>query len=421
MAKRGTKRAAAGAGSLQKVTKLVKGKEYQYWQARISVGTDPGTGKQRQKTFTSKSQADAQAWLNKVKATIDNGTFVDTGKMTLQQWFEIWLTEYMGGVKPLTVKQYQSMSRTHIFPALGAVRLDKLTSPQIQRFYNELGRTGRSIKTRNKKTGKIEISKGPLSPKTVKNVHGILSKALNTAVSQGMLSINPAGRVTVPRVEPKEIQPLTEEQQKAFFEAIRTHKHKNLYTTIILTGLRESEAIGLTWDCVDFQKGTLKVYRQYQKRTMKEGGYQFAALKNDKTRTIKLSPYMLSILEQQEAKQAEEKSKAGDAWKGFQNDKERETYFIFTSEIGLPLSSDTVYGCFKRIAKKIGAPYARVHDLRHTFATVSLQCGDDLKTVQNALGHATAAFTMSVYAHVSERMLEESAARQQEYIKSLGL
>ena len=221
-----------------------------------------------------------------------------------------------------------------------------------------------------------------------------------------MLKNNVAERVTPPRVEPKEIEPLSEDLQKAFLNAIKSHKYNNLYQVIVFTGLREAEAIGLTWDCIDFNKGTMKVYRQLQKRTQAEGGYQFAALKNDKTRVIKLSPYVIKLL------QAQKKA---------QEEKEIDSIFVFSNDLGQHLSVDTVYGCYKRIVKKLGVPDSRVHDLRHTFAVISLQEGDDYKTVQQNLGHATAAFTLNVYGHVSEKMKEESANRQQAYIQSLGL
>lgn len=185
--------------------------------------------------------------------------------------------------------------------------------------------------------------------------------------------------------------------------------------------MREGEAIGLTWDCIDFKKGTMKVYRQLQRRPRSEGGYQFASLKNSKTRSIRLSPFILKLLEKRKVQQMEEKLAAGELWQGFQTLKDQEAALVFTNAIGEHLNIVTLYNNFKMIAAQIGAPEARIHDLRHTFAVISLQNGDDFKTVQDALGHATAAFTLDVYGHVSERMKEESAKRQQAYIEALGI
>ena len=407
MAKRGN-----GDGTITKRTVNRNGKEYTFWEGRITVGTDPGSGKQIRKTFTGKTQKEVRERMQAAAVSVNEGSFFEPSKMTVKEWFEVWLAEYMGDKKPLTVQQYKSMSETHIFPAIGAVRLSSLTAPQLQKFYNQLAKEGKTTKQKNQKTGKVETVKtsDPLSAKSIKNIHGIISKALNTAMQQGMIRENVSQRVTVPKVIQEEVQPLTEEQQKAFFAAIQSHRFKNLFTVMIFTGLREGEAVGLTWDCKDFKKGTLKVYRQLQRTPEKWSEWRFAPLKNSKTRTIKLSPFVLKLLEEQKNNQ-----------KVIKLPNEDEADFVFTDDLGQHLHTETVYNNFKRIAAQIGAPDARVHDLRHTFACICLQNGDDYKTVQDALGHATASFTLNTYCHVTERMMEEHAARQQEYIKALGL
>ena len=412
-------RKAKGTGSIRKVTKERNGKTYQYWEATLTIGTDPGTGKQKRKTFSGKTQREVKEKLLQAAAAVDEGTFFEASKMTVKEWFETWLSAYMAAVKPLTVQQYRSMAETHIYPALGAVPLSKLSAPQLQKFYNQLAVDGKTVRRKNSRTGKTEISKEPLSAKTIQNIHAIISKALNVAIDQGMIKSNVAERVTTPRVFQEEVQPLTEEQQKAFLRAIKGHKYEKLYTVILFTGLREGEAVGLSWDCIDWKKGTLKVYRQLQRNPEMWSEFRYVTLKNNKARYIKLSPFVLSVLRDQKIKQNLERFAASELWEGFQTEKERETYFIFTDKSGKHLNPAPVYENFKKIAAQIGAPKARIHDLRHTFAVNSLQCGDDVKTVQSNLGHATAAFTLDRYAHVSERMAEESARRQQEYIQTL--
>ncbi len=416
-------RRAKGTGTIRKVTKERNGKLYVYWEGQITIGVDPGTGKQKRKTFTGSKQEDVRKAMQAAAVSVDEGRYFEPSKMTVKEWFEVWLSDYMAAVKPLTKRQYESMAETHIFPALGNVKLSKLTSPQIQKFYNSLAVDGKAAKRKNPKTGKVEIVKTgePLSAKTIRNIHDILSKSLNTAISQGMLRDNPAQRVTLPKVIKQEVRPFTEEQQKAFLKAIKEHTFQNIYTVILFTGLREAEACGLTWDCVDFQKGTLKVYRQLQRDPDKWSNFRFVPLKNSKTRTIKLSPYIVSILKQQRLKQMEQRLRAGELWQGWQNETERDTWYIFTNEAGRYLNSATVYENFKKIAAGIGASEARLHDLRHTFAVISLQNGDSVKTLQENLGHSSAATTLNVYAHVSEKMKEESARRQQAYIESLAL
>ena len=399
MAKKKAGKAANGDGTIRQRSDGT-------WEGRATVGINPGNGKPIRKSVYAKTKTECAEKLRAITSQVDGGNFFDPKSITVKQWFAEWFETFMSDKKPLTVKQYKSMAESHIFPAIGAVKLSKLTAPTLTRFYNQLAVDGKTVTHTDRKTGKVTITKYPSSPKTIKNVHGILSKALDDAVDQGMIKENVAVRAKVPRVEPKEIAPLTEDQQRAFFDAIREHELRRFYTTILFTGLREAEAVGLTWDCVDFQKGTLKVYRQLQKRPKADGGYQFAALKNDKTRVIKLSPYVLSLLREQQA---------------WQKDNTCESIFVFTDKLGEHLSVDVVYNEFKKIAKSIGAPAARVHDLRHTYAVNSLQEGDDFKTVQDNLGHATAAFTLNVYGHVSDKMKEESARRQQEFIQRMGI
>ena len=412
-------RRAKGSGTINKRTVTRNGKPYTFWEAQITIGYDAGSGKQKRKTFTGSTQKEVREKMQAAAVAVNENDYFEPSKLTVKQWFEIWLKDYCSDKKPLTIRQYESMAETHIYPALGGIKLSKLTSPQIQKFYNSLAVDGKTVKRKNQKTGKTETFKEPLSAKTIKNIHGIISKALNVAVDQGMLKTNVAERVTLPKVIRQEVKPLTEEQQKAFLLAINNHIYRLIYTVILFTGLRECEAIGLTWDCIDFQKGTLKIYRQLQRIPQDWSKYRFVPLKNNKSRTIKLSPYIISILKAQRAKQSEERFAAGDLWEGFKNEEERKTSFVFTDSIGRNINSVNLYNHFKRIVAEIGIPQARVHDLRHTFAVISLQNGDDFKTVQDALGHATAAFTLDVYGHVSEKMKEESAKRQEQYINSL--
>ena len=394
-------RNAAGAGSIRKKTVKRNGREYTYWEGRITVGFDPGTGKQVQKSFTGKTQKEVREKMQAAAVAVNAGDYFEPTKMTLARWIEIWLQEYSGDKKYSTVKHYKAQCRTHIIPSLGAVRLSELTAPQIQAFYNKMQRDG-------------------LAPKSVRNIHGILTKCLSTAVQVGYLRVNPAGSVTLPKVVQKEIHPLTDEQVKDFLQAADNDEYGILLKVILFTGLRESEAIGLTWDCVDFKAGTMKICKQLQKRPLKDGGFTFAPLKNNKTRILKPAPFVMKLLERRKCEQAEQRFMIGDLWEGWNSAEERKTALVFTSAIGKNLHPQTVYSHYKKLAAQIGVPESRVHDLRHTFAVLSLQNGDDVKTVQSNLGHATAAFTLDVYGHVSEKMKNDSAARMEAYIEGVS-
>ena len=356
------------------------------------MGRDPGTGKQVQRSVYGDTQKEVRKALSEAVAALDTGNYFEPSKMTLGRWVEIWLQEYMGDKKYLTVKHYKAQCKTHIVPSLGAVKLSELTTPQIQSFYNGLQRNG-------------------MAAKSVRNVLGILTKCLSTAVQVGYLRDNPAARVTLPKVIKKEIHPLTDEQVKAFLKAATGDEYEIILKTILFTGLREAEATGLTWDCVDFKRGTILIVKQLRKEQKKDGKYYYSPPKNGISRVLTPAPFVMSILKAHKVRQAEQRLQLGNAW--------IDSNLVFTNRMGDHLSYRTVYDCFKRIVKKIGVPTARVHDLRHTYAVNALRAGDDIKTLQGNLGHATAAFTLSVYAHFTSEMQHDSAQRMDSFAKKV--
>lgn len=376
------------------------------WEARYTVGIDPGTGKQIQKSVYAQTQKEVRQKLSEKTVELDQGTYFEPTKIKLCDWLDTWLNDYMGDKKYLTVKGYRAQCNTHIKPSLGAVTLPALTPVMIQKFYNGL---------RN-----VDGKEKGLAPKSVRNVHGILSKALNQAVKIGYVRTNPCTNVTLPRVEKPDIRPLTDEQVKMFLKvAVGDEIYGLLLEAVIFTGLREAEVMGLTWDCVDFENGTLTINKQLQKRPKSAGGFVFSSLKNDKTRILKPAPFVMELLKRRKAEQDVQCTAAGEAWLVDWNDDEGNNTLVFTTLTGANLSPQTVYNHFKKLAAEIGAPNATVHDLRHTYAVLSLQNGDDVKTVQGNLGHATASFTLDVYGHVSEHMQQASADRMEQYIHSI--
>lgn len=390
MPRKSNTRAAQGAGTIRQ-------RKDGRWEARYTVGRDPGTGKQVQRSVYGATQQEVRKKLAQLTAALDAGTYKEPCKMTVGQWLDIWAADYLGGVKPFTVVSYTGHIKNHIKPALGSVKLEALNAHTIQEFYNSLGAE------REGKPG--------LSPKTVKNVHGVLHKALQQAVKIGYLRFNPADACELPRAVRKELKPLDEEQSKAFLKAIQGHRYEMLYTVTLFTGMREGEALGLMWECVDFKKGTILINKQMQREKKKNGQYLLVPTKNGKSRTITPAPWVLKLLRTQRAKQAEQQLRAGPIWE--------DSGLVFTNELGHHLAIHTVYKDFKQIAASIGCPDARFHDLRHSYAVAAIRSGDDIKTVQDNLGHATAAFTLDVYGHVTDQMKRESAARMESYIKDV--
>ena len=175
------------------------------------------------------------------------------------------------------------------------------------------------------------------------------------------------------------------------------------------TGMRISELLGLEWKNIDLQAGIIHVKQQLQ---CKDGEYFFCTPKSGKGRTIAPASIVMEALQQEWRNQRLASMEAGEAWDNPNN-------LVFTEALGKNLVRRTVVKHFKAVAQRVGVPDARFHDLRHSFAVTSLQAGDDIKTVQVNLGHATAAFTLDVYGHVTEKMKRDSATRMQKFYESI--
>ena len=202
---------------------------------------------------------------------------------------------------------------------------------------------------------------------------------------------------------------------EAFLAEINGKPFEDELFFAVFTGLREAEIVGLSWDCVDFDRQIIRVVKQL-KRERKYSGkneYVFDTLKNGKTRVVSPAPAVFNLLKKVKSRQAEYKLKSRNCFRNENN-------LVFTDELGNHISTSTMYHAFKARVAAIGLPDIRFHDLRHSFATISLENGDDIKTVSENLGHATVAFTLDVYGHVTEKMRKDSAKRMQKYISSIG-
>lgn len=371
-------RNAKGGGS-------VRQRDNGTWEARCTING-------KSKSFYGKRQSDALKAMRAALAASDEGTYCEPKKFTVSQWLDIWLNEYVQpSVKPLTYAAYRSKVETHIKPSLGNIKMALLNPTQVQTFYNDL------------------LRKKKLSKKTIKDVHGILHKAIDQAVELNYIQTNATDPCKLSRPDNREILPFTETDIEAFLTAIEGHPFEPLFTVTLFTGMREGEVCGLPWDAVNFKKGTITIKQQLSKIN---GEHVIVSTKNDRIRVLTVAPFLMDILCEVRTKQLQNHLASGTTWKNEYN-------LVFTNEEGHFVYPQTVYKKFKNIAAQIGRPDARFHDLRHTYAVTALQEGDDSKTVQQNLGHATAAFTLNVYGHVSEKMKQESANRMQKYYENI--
>ena len=195
---------------------------------------------------------------------------------------------------------------------------------------------------------------------------------------------------------------------------MKGHPYETVSLVTLFTGMRQGEVLGLTWDCVDLDGGTILVNKQLQKSKDSDGKrvYDLVSTKSGKGRKIAPAASVINLLRRHRAKQNEWRLRAGPAW--------QESGLVFTDELGNHLMHHTVYRNFKALVASIGSPTTRFHDLRHSYAVAAIKSGDDIKTVQGNLGHATASFTLDIYGHVTDQMKRESAQRMERFIKSVS-
>ena len=387
-------RATNGNGSIRRRTKKRKnGTTYSYWEGRATTGFD-SQGNQQQVTVTGKTKAEVAQKLREISVSVDTGTYRKPVSTTLNEWLTTWLDNYMTDVKDSTIFTYQRDCDIYIRSELGTIPLKDLSKAKIQKWLNGLYQKG-------------------LSEKMVKCVFGVLHKSLADAVTFIDLAENPSDKCKLKKVPPPKLTHLENDDVQRFLREIDGKVHERLYKVALFTGMREGEVLGLTWDCVDFEEGTITVDKQLCRERSKGGAYYFSPPKDEEYRTLYVPQSVMELLKEQRRCEMEKRAEVGDLWEG--------KNMVFSNPTGGFLSYRTVYDCFKRVMRKLGLPGVRFHDLRHVYAALSLQAGDDVRTLQGNLGHATPEFSLRVYAYVNQEMKKQSAARMEKVIGNLAV
>jgi len=353
------------------------------WAAAVDLGWSEG--QRRRKVVTGKTRTEVATKLKAVLNAAGAGLPIPSDRLTVAAFLDRWLTQTAKpALRPRTFESYAMVVRRHLTPAIGRKSLAKLSPDDVQAYCNR------------------KIEEG-LSERTVQYHHAILRRALEQATRWGLTARNVAKLVTPPRVEREEVRPLDGNQTRALLEASRGTRLEALYAIAVSMGLRQSEALGLTWGAVDLHAGTLTVRRSLQRYG---GEYHLDEPKTRKSwRTLPFPAPVVELLKAHRARQLEERLAIGPAWDASWD-------LVFCMEDGTPLSARSVVRDFKATLTRAGLPAAtRYHDLRHGAASFALATGTPLKVVQELLGHSTISITADVYGHIAEGMQREATDR----------
>jgi integrase len=345
-----------------------------------------------------RTRREAQQALDRLKADVDRGEFVERSRKTVGEYLERWLPAIRGTIEPSTWESYERNVRNHLLPALGDIRLQALTPDDLSDLYAALAASGR------------RDGRGGLSARTVQYCHVILHRALSDAVRRGYVVRNVSDYALVPA--PKRVRRSAEmatwaaDEVATFLEVTRFDRLYVVWYVALMTGMRRGEVLGLRWRDCDLEAGRVRLVRQL--RVVRHVP-EFSDLKTDRSRRqVGLDPRTATLLRQHRTTQIEERLMVGD---GYQDGD-----LVFAMPDGAHYHPEAVSKVFDRRVARWGMPHITFHDTRHTWATLALQAGVHPKVVSDRLGHASVAFTLDVYSHAIQGLDDDAAARVAELV-----
>ena len=364
---------------------MVRKRDDGRWEGRIVVG-HKANGDPIFRHVYAKTQKALTEKLHQSIECYQDVELTEDSRMTLGEWLDRWLAEYKDGtIRSGTLEGYRNYIENYIKPQLGGKQVSLITPQDVQRMYRRLKSGGRVRED-------AEGSKR-LSDSTVRHIHTMLHGAMKAAVQAHIIPKNPTENATVPKSNYKPMQVLNEQELDTFLQAVQKDDiWRDFFYTELMTGLRRGEICALMWRDFDAKAGTLGI-----SRTLHSKGQGIYALGDTKTsqgnRTIILPESVAALL------RARKKASI--------------SQWIFPQPASpeLPMNPGTAYRRLKTLLEEAGLPSIRFHDLRHTFATLALQNGMDVKTLSAMLGHVSAATTLDIYTHSTSDM-QHAAARK---------
>ncbi len=349
------------------------------WCCSLSLGNGG------RKHIYGKTRAEVAVKLNDALKTQRDGLPVVAERQTVNGYLASWLESAKHSVRPRTYEAYELNVR-RLVPHIGHVRLSRLTPAQIQSSYAALLEGDGLTKS--------------LSKRSVEQAHTVLHRAMRVAVMQGVIVRNPTEAVAAPRPEHKEMRTLTHDEVQRLFRSTSDDRLHALWVLLATTGVRIGEALGLRWGDLDADGGRVNIQRALQRQNGR--GLVFVEPKSAAARrVVHLARHTVDTLALHRKRQLEERLAAGSAW--------REGDLVFCCEDGRPLENSTVRGVLRRSLQRAELPMVRIHDLRHTAASLLLAGGVHPRVVQELLGHSTITLTLETYSHTTPALHQEAA------------
>ena len=352
------------------------------WVACITLGY--ANGKRQRKTALTITRREAVQRLAQLQHAAEQGLALDSDP-TVADYLHRWLKDSAGPtLRPRTFAGYASIVNGHLIPGLGRIRLRKLTPADVEVHLRRTADAG-------------------LSNRTVQYHHAVLRRALGQAERWGLVARNVARLVTPPRVQRRDVRPLTPEQARQLLAGVQDDRLASLYAVSLSLGLRQGEALGLQWQDVDLEGRTLAVRHTLQRYN---GEYHLDDPKTERSRrTISLPAPLVDSLRRHRVQQNEERLRVGSLWAG------NRWGLVFCNELGEPLDGIAVTRAFQRKLADLSLPAQRFHDLRHAAATFLIAQGVQLRVVMEILGHSTIATTADTYGHVMPELQRDATER----------
>ncbi len=362
------------------------------WHARLSLGQ--GNGKRIRKSYYGATQAAVEEELLKARAKQSQGIVVSTDRQTVEQFIKKWLEQTVKpNAKQRSYESFSTISRLHIYPVIGRVRLDRLTPQHIA---NLLDLKRQPVKGEEQKQ---DPAPG-LSPQSLVNIRTVLRSALAQAVKWGLVARNVATLVDAPRVPRPKVHTLNADEARKLLDIAKGSRFEAILALALTLGMRRGEILGLRWADVDFEHGVIRISQAVQRLAT---GLTITEVKTERSRRVLAIPESIArVLRLRRARQAQERLLAGLQWK--------DTGLCFTAPNGGPVEPITLHRAYKVLLTAANLPAAvRFHDLRHSAASLLLASGVHLRAIMELLGHSSISLTANTYSHVQPAMMRDVA------------